>query len=332
MQAPVPAGDSLDWRWKEARHGNVAGSVFHVRNGGTQDMTGITQLGYLGLRVSNVDDWEDFATRVLGLQSHARDPDGSLLLRMDDYHHRFIVTPGDEDDLSLVGWEVADEAALRAVDERLAAHGVACEWATPDEAEGRRVVGLLKLHDPNGVATEIFYGPLMGVDTPFQSPRPISGFTTGDMGLGHITMTVDSLEDSLRFYRDALGLRLSDWVRPQPERGVASSLNLAFLHCNARHHSVAFWEGRLPKRLHHFMLQIRTLDDVGATYDLCQDQGVAIDLTLGRHTNDRMLSFYLKSPSGFSVEYGWGAREIDEATWQVQLHRTGSIWGHQHPA
>lgn len=146
MQAPVPADDFLDWRRKEGRHGNVAGSAFHVRNGGTQDMTGVTQLGYLGLRVSNVDDWQDFATRVLGLQAHPRDPDGSLLLRMDDYHHRFIVTPGTEDDLGLVGWEVADEAALHAAAERLAAHDVACEWATPDEAAIRRVVGLLKLH------------------------------------------------------------------------------------------------------------------------------------------------------------------------------------------
>ena len=68
-------------------------------------MARVAQLGYIGLGVSNVDEWEQFATGVLGLQAHARDPDGSLLLRMDDYHHRFIVSPGDADDLTLVGWE-----------------------------------------------------------------------------------------------------------------------------------------------------------------------------------------------------------------------------------
>ncbi len=293
-------------------------------------MARVAQLGYIGLGVSNVDEWEQFATGVLGLQAHTRDPDGSLLLRMDDYHHRFIVSPGDADDLTLVGWEVADEETLTAMGDQLSANNIAVEWGSPEEAEARRVVGLLKLQDPNGLATEIFYGPLVGVDKPFQSPRPISGFTTGEMGLGHITVTVDSLEQSLHFYRDVLGFRLSDWVRPQPERGVASTLNLAFLHCNPRHHSMAFWEGKMPKRMHHFMLQLQSLDDVGATYDLCQSKEVPIDMTLGRHTNDLMLSFYLKTPSGFSVEYGWGAREVDDTTWQVQLHRTGSIWGHKH--
>jgi hypothetical protein len=84
-----------------------------------------------------------------------------------------------------------------------------------------------------------------------------------------------------------------------------------------------------PKRLHHFMLQLQTLDDVGSTYYLCQDQGVPITMNLGRHTNDHMTSFYMRTPSGFAVEYGWGAREVDDATWQVQLHTSGSIWGHQ---
>jgi hypothetical protein len=50
---------------------------------------------------------------------------------------------------------------------------------------------------------------------------------------------------------------------------------------------------------------------------------------LGRHTNDHMTSFYLKTPSGFDVEYGWGARTVDDATWQVQRHEKGSIWGHR---
>jgi len=41
------------------------------------------------------------------------------------------------------------------------------------------------------------------------------------------------------------------------------------------------------------------------------------------------VSFYLRTPSGFAVEYGWGAREVDDHTWQVQVHASGSMWGHQ---
>jgi 3,4-dihydroxy-9,10-secoandrosta-1,3,5(10)-triene-9,17-dione 4,5-dioxygenase len=48
-----------------------------------------------------------------------------------------------------------------------------------------------------------------------------------------------------------------------------------------------------PKRLLHFMLQAQSINDVDATYNLCQDQGIPIVRGLGRHTNDHMVSFYM---------------------------------------
>ncbi len=54
-------------------------------------MASVTQLGYLGLSVSEVEQWEQFAGQVLGLQANGRDADGSLFLRMDEYHHRFVL-------------------------------------------------------------------------------------------------------------------------------------------------------------------------------------------------------------------------------------------------
>ena len=104
---------------------------------------------------------------------------------------------------------------------------------------------------------------------------------------------------------------------------------MAFFHCNPRHHSLAFYAAAVRRRLQHFMLQAKSVDDVGATWDLCQDDGVPIARGLGRHTNDHMVSFYLRSPSGFEVEYGWGGRVVDDNTWRVQHHTRGSIWGHR---
>lgn len=80
------------------------------------------------------------------------------------------------------------------------------------------------------------------------------------------------------------------------------------------------------------MLQVQSIDDLGVAYDLCQDHGVPINRGLGRHTNDHMVSFYVRTPSGFEVEYGWGARTVDDRTWQVQMHHSGSIWGHRRVA
>jgi len=288
------------------------------------------QLGYIGLEVSDPERWQSFATGILGLGVESTDE--MLYLRMDDYAWRICLSRGSRDDLCLLGWEMRDAAALEALAARLTAKGIAVRRGDRDALNRRLVVDLIEFEDPNGIKSEAYCGPLIDRANPFRSPRQMSSFVTGDLGFGHITMTVDSLDRSLAFYRDVLGLRISDWVRPQPERGVESHVNLAFLRCNGRHHSLAFMEMKLPRRLHHFMLQVESIDDVGQTLYLCEDRQIPIELTLGRHTNDGMLSFYMQTPSGFSVEYGWGAREVDEATWTTQLHTNGSSWGHRHPA
>ncbi len=289
----------------------------------------ITQLGYLGLSVSNISQWEQFATQTLGLQISGREADGTLLLRNDEYHRRLLVHPTGKDDLAYIGWEVTDEHALSRVAEQLKAAGTEVRQGTPAEAKARGVINLLAFRDPSGIPMEVFYGPLMAYNAPFQSPRPISGFVAGEHGFGHMVITMDDFEQSIHFYRDVLGMRISDFVEVvRPTTG--QQLRLAFFHCNPRHHTIAFYAAPNPtKRLNHFMLQTRALDDVGTTFNLCQDQGIPISRGLGRHTNDQMFSFYLVSPSGFEVEYGWGGRVVDDSTWQVQYHQGGSIWGHR---
>ena len=290
-------------------------------------MTSVTQLGYLGLSVSDITKWEKFATEILGLSIGEQADDGSLYLRMDEYHHRFLLHPTGSDDLAYIGWEVADEHAFHALAEQLKTADVEVTAGTREELATRRVAGMLRFQDPSGIQSEIFYGPLVNFEKPFQSPRPISGFKTDEQGLGHFVILVDNAEQSIHFYRDILGMRISDYVHITPAPGV--TFQATFFHCNPRHHSLAFVEApNPPKRLNHFMLQTESLNDVGSTYYLCQDQEVPITMSLGRHTNDHMTSFYMQTPSGFTVEYGWGAREVDDATWQVQMHTSGSIWGH----
>ncbi|MDO8434167.1 MAG: biphenyl-2,3-diol 1,2-dioxygenase [Candidatus Binatus sp.] len=291
-------------------------------------MSGIAGLGYLGIGVSNLPAWEDFATNVLGLQVSGRD-ERTLALRMDEYRQRFVLHAGGNDDVAYVGWEVRDAAAMQAVASRLRETGIKVEAGSAEEAAARGVTELAKFDDPNGLATEIFYGPLMRFEEPFHSPRAISGFVTGEQGLGHIVLAVRDLEQSLHFYRDILGFRISDFIDMSFGPMKAT---LAFFHCNARHHSLAIIAAPLPKRLLHFMLQTKSVDDVGSTLYLAQDKGVEIASSLGRHTNDHMLSFYMRTPSGFEVEYGWGARTVDDAVWHVQRHQAPSIWGHRREA
>jgi 2,3-dihydroxybiphenyl 1,2-dioxygenase len=290
-------------------------------------MASVSQLGYLGLGVSDVAAWERFATEVLGFSVGERLADGALHLRMDDHHHRITVHPGGADDLAYIGWEVPNRETLAAVAEQLRAAGTEVAAASAAEAAARKVVELIRFRDPNGVASEVFYGPLLARE-PFAPARAISGFETGDMGLGHFILVVDDTDASIDFYTRALGFRISDFVIPTD--GAFAGVRLAFLHCNPRHHTLALLAQRNPnKRINHIMLELKSVDDVGATYELCQERKIPIVMSLGRHTNDRMLSFYMVNPSGFMIEYGFGGRRVDDDGWQVQVYSTGSAWGHR---
>ncbi len=114
-------------------------------------------MGYLGLSVKDVDEWERFAADILGLQPNGRDEDGSLLLRMDEYRYRFTVHPEGKDDVACLGWEVADEHACHALAGQLEAAGFAVSPGTAEEKAVRRVAGSVRFQDPNGIPSEIFY-------------------------------------------------------------------------------------------------------------------------------------------------------------------------------
>jgi 2,3-dihydroxybiphenyl 1,2-dioxygenase len=286
----------------------------------------VASLGYLGFEVKDLAAWEAFGTEVLGLEAVDRRDGGAFGLRMDRYPERIFLTPGEADDLAVVGWEVASNAALEALSARLRDAGIEVSEATRDEAAARQVERLLKLRDPAGTPTELFHGRA-ALASPFSSPLVRSGFVADEHGLGHVALRARSLRESTAFYCDLLGLRLSDRIVTTV---YGYEVDMTFLHANERHHSVALGE-RLEKGLHHFLLEVRSMDDVGLAFDRTLRHGLKIAQTLGRHPNDRMFSFYAHTPSGFQFEVGWGGRTIDDATWKPATYDRISEWGHHPP-
>jgi 2,3-dihydroxybiphenyl 1,2-dioxygenase len=285
----------------------------------------IGSLGYLGFQVKDAAAWEAFATGVLGLMPG--EPAGDARrFRLDDLAWRIAVEPGESDDLAYLGFEVAGPAELAAVRNRLAEGGVAIANGDPALIAERGVLDLIACQDPDGLPVEVFYGPTLRTETPFASPSGVAGFVTGDQGLGHVVLSTKDMAAARRFYQDILGFRLSDIIRMGP------GFEMEFFHCNPRHHTLALIPVPMPKRLHHFMVQVATLDAVGFALERATAAGTPITSGLGRHTNDQMVSFYSRSPAGFEVEFGYGAIEVDDATWRVTRHDKPSTWGHKRPS
>ena len=288
-------------------------------------MSDAIRLGYLALEVRHLGAWEAFAVGVLGLEVGGRS-ESALSLRCDDWEQRFAVTAGAADDVACFGWEVDDARALEGVAGRLRSAGVACAEGSADEARARRVTRLLKTQDPAGHPSEVFFGADRAA-APFSSRHVHSPFVTGAQGLGHVVLGAPDPEASLRYYRDLLGFHLSDRIVCEVH---GHPVDITFMHGTARHHSVAFG-GPHRKRIHHFMLEVASMDDVGLAFDRALRAGVRIMQTLGRHPNDRMFSFYAKTPSGFQFEFGWGGRQVDDATWTPTTYDHISEWGHHPP-
>jgi len=278
----------------------------------------VEALGYIGIRSKNLEDWAAYATRFLGMQ--LVDKTSSMLsLRMDDRKQRVIVNADTDGGAAFFGWEVADATALDSLAARLEAAGVAVARGSRALADERRVRDLIVFNDPLGNRLEAFHGAEVSAE-PFRPGRNISGFRTGPLGMGHAVLTVERVDDVLPFYRNVLGFGLSDYIL-KPFRAY-------FCHVNPRHHSLAFIETG-KNGLHHMMVELFSLDDVGQAYDIALTDPDSIGSTFGRHTNDYVTSFYSWSPSGFMVEYGWGGRLVEPGNWTPEEAVGPSLWGHE---
>ncbi|RLA43669.1 MAG: 2,3-dihydroxybiphenyl 1,2-dioxygenase [Gammaproteobacteria bacterium] len=285
-------------------------------------MVGVIELGYLGLNVTDINAWREYATSCIGLEIAESDQDDRFYLRMDQQHHRITVFQSDQDDMAYMGWRVKGLEEFKTMIQQLTDAGVEHRVATPEETQERHVLGLIKLNDPSGTANEIYYSPQVDVMKPFHPGRPMYGkFVTGDQGLGHVLIRSDDNEAMYNFYK-LLGLFGSIEYRiDMPDGAVAQPL---FMSCNDRQHSIAFGLPGMVERLNHLHLQYTEFDDLGISHETIRNKGIDVAMQLGKHANDQLYTFYSATPSGWLMELGWGNYMKPEA----QEHYKGDIFGH----
>jgi 2,3-dihydroxybiphenyl 1,2-dioxygenase len=290
-------------------------------------MFGKINLAYLALQVRDLARWRRFAASMLGLPEAAINNDGALALRLDDRAHRFILRQGATDDIDALGWEVVNQEDFDAIVARAQAAGANPAVGDRTLCHARHVERLVHFTGPDGVCNELVMG-LGQADTAFASKLMPGGFRTGTMGLGHAVLSSTDMQQAASFYRDVLGMRLS-----QEFHGGIGPINIGgvFLHCNPRHHSLALFQIPTKGRLHHVMIEANDMRDVGKAWERAQQLNVPITLTLGQHPKpDSMVSFYGMTPSGFDFEIGAAGQLIDPQDFEPITINVTSDWGH-HP-
>jgi 3,4-dihydroxy-9,10-secoandrosta-1,3,5(10)-triene-9,17-dione 4,5-dioxygenase len=287
----------------------------------------IRSLAYVVIDATDIEAWRAYGEDVLGMR--AFDHDDGIRLRMDERPFRIQIRKSDADRFHAAGFVYADKPAFDAGLARLRAAGVALEAASAEDAAERHLRAFVRCSDPSGNRLELGWGNIVD-GKPFVSLAGVPGFVTGEMGLGHVVFPAMKLGETRAFYIDLLGFGDSDEMRAFMQGGPDDpGIGFHFLHCdNPRHHSVALGEYPAPSGLIHMMVEVPGLDDVGRALDRAIAAGVHISSSLGKHMNDKMTSFYMRTPGGFDVEYGCGGIRPDWKTFTPTISLKEDEWGH----
>ncbi len=289
-------------------------------------MIDIRSLGYFVAQTDNLDEWQDYAENVLGMMVSPA-PDGGLYIKMDDRPFRILIVEGDDKRYLSSGWELASLGAFNQAIQSFDEKGVAWEKGDKALCRQRGVQDIALVRDPSGNLHELYWGYCSDCQ-PFVSPQGIPKFVTDDMGLGHTVLPAPNFTETLEFLQDVLGFGVSDIFnfKPAPE---ADPLPIYFLHCNnPRHHSLAICGFPVPSGCVHTMVEVENMTEVGRAHDRHQAHDVQLSATIGQHLNDKMISFYMKTPSGFDMEFGYGGLQVDWEEHSAFEFTRVSLWGH----
>lgn len=295
------------------------------------DVFGAVHLGYLVVESRRIRDWHRFGADAIGLHVDELTAD-ALRFRLDDQQCRFLIQRGPAEDLMAIGWQVDNHETFDRIVRRVTERGVPITEGTPEETALRGVERLWRFAGPKGIVQEIFTQPL-------STTKPLrminTGFVTGASGMGHVALTSRDPLGVHGYYNTVFDSRLSDFI---DENIAGLSVKIRFLRVNERHHSIAVANTRglsidpIRTRVQHVNIEAATLEDMLGAYQRVREQGFRIAWSVGQHTNDKELSFYCVTPSGFELEVGWKPIVVTpelEKAWQVRTYQGISIWGHQ---
>ena len=295
----------------------------------------IKALGYVGIAAKDPQAWRSFMTNVVGLMAVEEQctPD-KLYFRMDAYRWRVCVFKSDYDALDYAGWEVADKQAFDQTLQSLNNQGVSYTRLNDQQCREKMIREAIRFSDPAGNTLELFYNMKLDyqrLNTPANVPAFETGYH-GDMGLGHFVLPTSHFAECHQFYTQILGFGETDYMHFHfSEQANDPGQGLHFLHVNnPRHHSLAIYQDPNPPSHNcvHLMFEVKNMDEVGYFIDRCKQHDVPIVSSLGRHTNDLMLSVYVASPAGFAIEFGCEGVQLDWDNYTPTESLTPSLWGH----
>jgi 2,3-dihydroxy-p-cumate/2,3-dihydroxybenzoate 3,4-dioxygenase len=258
----------------------------------------LTDIAYVRSGVADLDAAIKFATEIVGLELAAPTEAGVAHLRADQRHHCLALVEGPSGVIAS-GFTVADADALDVAETELERSGLTVRRGSAAEARSRRVRDFIGFDDPFGNRIEL-------VSQQESVARPVAfSRQAGISEFGHLCLDAPDVHEAYRFWSTRFNARVSDWI------GDAACL----MRIDPVHHKLAVFRGDGPG-LCHMNFQVDTIDDVFRNWHFLQEHNVEIEMGPGRHPQSTAIFLYFLGPEGFTYEYSFGVRRIeDEAGW-----------------
>ena len=261
-------------------------------------MITLTDIAYVRSGVADLDAAVRFATEIVGLELAAPAEPGVARLRADHRHHCLALVEGPSGVISS-GFCVADAGALAAAETELERAGIGVRRGSAAEARSRRVREFVAFDDPFGNRLELV-SQQETITRPVAFTRP-----AGITGFGHLCLDAPDVHEAHRFWSIRFNARVSDWIGDKA----------CLLRIDPVHHKLAVFQGDRPG-LCHMNFQVASIDDVFRSWHFLLSRNVPIEMGPGRHPQSTAIFLYFLGPEGFTYEYSFGVRRIeDDAAW-----------------
>lgn len=271
----------------------------------------LRKLRAVELRVPTLTESADFYAEVWGLEVVAAERDARWLRGTGDEHHVLGLTRGERNGIGKISFALATPAEVDEAARRLSTRGIlpVAGPGTLDQIGGGYG---LRFTDPEGRLIEL------SAEVEAVPPRGQDGAVP--VGVTHVVLNTTDIDASVAFYREVLGMRVSDWSEHQ----------MAFLRCNADHHSIAFNQAPWAS-LNHVAYEMTSIDHFMRGLGRLRHHGIVPKWGPGRHGPGNNTFSYFTDPAGLVCEYTSEVAQVVEDRWICKVWRRvpelSDLWG-----
>jgi len=136
--------------------------------------------------------------------------------------------------------------------------------------------------------------------------------------LSHVVLSSSNADETIAFYQNKLGFKLSDWIEDM----------MCFMRCTSDEHNVAIFRGKAPQ-LNHIAFEFRGIDEFMRATGRVLKYGSELRMGPGRHVIGDNTFSYFYDPNGNVSEITTNMEQCGE-DWQprrVTREEAADQWG-----